>query len=252
MTNDVVLDTKAFEISKFKDDVAYHQSVKKILKLGIPDLDLIHHNTAFNGAANIARQLCLYELYKKTMHLAGHIAEIGVWKGASFLYWAKLVSIFEPHSNTLVHGFDWFEGMKPSEVDRAVKSGKCSGDYDLLRELIEIQDVGNIARLHKLDITKDLDVFFDTFSAAHFKLVFIDAGVYDVVRAAVPRFWDRLGPGGILALDEFNWQSAPGEAIAIRELLPDAEVRTFAWARQPSGYIVKGGDASAVAAGSSP
>lgn len=239
MTDDVILDVKNFEVSKFKNDASYHQSVDKILACNHPALDYIHHNGAFNGSANIARQLSLYELYKMTSHLAGHVAEIGVWKGASFLYWAKLVDIFEPNSNTLVHGLDWFQGMDPGKMDGTVQPGKCGADYNTLRNLIDIQDLGHIARLHKLDITKDLDKFFTTFSSAHFKLVFIDAGVYEVVKAAVTHFWPRLNTGGILVLDEFNWETSPGEAIAIRETLPNARIQSFSWTRQPSGYIVK-------------
>jgi len=62
---------------------------------------------------NIGRFLALYETYKRTLNLAGHIAEVGVWKASSLLYFAKLTRLFESESPTLVHGFDWYRGMVP-------------------------------------------------------------------------------------------------------------------------------------------
>lgn len=47
-------------------------------------------------------------------------------KKVLFLYLAKLVQLFEPHSLTEVHGFDWFKGMRmPSKHD----DNQCEGDY---------------------------------------------------------------------------------------------------------------------------
>ncbi|MBM3491845.1 MAG: class I SAM-dependent methyltransferase [Alphaproteobacteria bacterium] len=237
--DEVIIDFGRAEAGKFVEDTGFHASMSEILSLGHQPLDYIHHGPAFAGAVNIARFLSLYELYKKVQHLSGHIAEIGLWKGASFLFWAKLVDIFEPRSNTLVHGFDWFKGMSPETIDGPVQAAKCSEDYDRLRCLIDRQGIGRIARLHKLDITQDLDRFFDRHPGIVFKLVFVDAGVYSVVRKAVPAFWQRLNATGILVLDEYNYQSSPGETIAIGELLPDLPVRSIPWTRTPSGYIVK-------------
>jgi hypothetical protein len=238
-SDDIIIDTRDFEVGKFTADANYHAALEQILELGHEPKDYLHHGNAFAGFVTLARTLSLYEIYKKTMDLSGHIAEIGVWKGSSFLLWAKLVSIFEPHSNTLVHGFDWFEGVKPGPLDQNVVDGKCKTDYQQLRDLIDLQEIGHIARLHKLDVTKDLDEFFEVHSGAKFKIVFLDAGIYDVVNSTIQYFWERLNTGGILVLDEYNYQSSPGEAVAVRELLPDQTVHSIPWTRTPSGYIIK-------------
>ena len=239
MEDDVIIDFGRAEAGKFVQDPGFHASMNEIVSLGHQPMDYIHHSPAFAGSVNIARFLSLYELYKKVQHLSGHIAEIGLWKGASFLYWAKLVDIFEPHSNTLVHGFDWFKGMMPGAIDGPVMVNKCSEDYVRLRNLIDIQKIGRIARLHKMDVTKSLDKFIDQHPGIVFKLVFVDAGVYSVVKEAVPVFWERLNSSGILVLDEYNYQSSPGETIAIGEILPNVPVHSIPWTRTPSGYIVK-------------
>ena len=100
------------EIEKhLKKKTEYHKTLEQILELNFETRDYIHNNPLFNGDVNIARYLALYEIYKQTLGLNGHIADCGMWRGSTFMYFCKLAEIFEPHSYTLVHGFDWFEGM---------------------------------------------------------------------------------------------------------------------------------------------
>jgi len=79
-------------------------------KQNIPTSDLLEHITAYAGHMSLNRIFTLYELYKKVQNVAGHIAEVGVYKGAGTILFAKLVQIFESEALTQVHGFDWFEG----------------------------------------------------------------------------------------------------------------------------------------------
>jgi hypothetical protein len=74
----------------------YRKALDEIKKLGFDIDDYIHHNPAFAGHMNISRFLALYETYKQTLGLAGHIAEVGVWKAPSLLFFAKLTQLFEP------------------------------------------------------------------------------------------------------------------------------------------------------------
>lgn len=240
MAGSPIFDLADHERAKFTDDPSYRERFKAILDSGPTLEEAIHHGNAFNGAVNIARTLAFYELYKMTAGIAGHVAEIGVWKGASFLLWAKLVQIFEPWSSTQVHGFDWFKGMDPDMRDGDIRSGSYSADYQRLRRLIDIQNLSPIARLHCMDVTTDLHAFADQVPDIRFKLVFFDAGVYSVVKSALPWFWEHLTPGGIVVFDQFNYQVSPGETRAVTEILPGVPIRTMPWTRSPSGYAVKG------------
>src|SRR6185436_4138957 len=78
----------------------YYQGLERIKSLGYTTEDFLHHFPAFVGHMTLARTLSLYEAYKATLGLAGHIAEVGVFRGASTLLFAKLVEIFEPNSLT--------------------------------------------------------------------------------------------------------------------------------------------------------
>src|ERR1700754_4926392 len=94
-----------FETLKFSHrKQPYYEGLKEILSLGYDQEDLIHQFPSFVGHMTLSRFLGLYELYKMTLGVAGHIAEAGVYKGAGTLFLAKLAQIFEPESLTLVHG----------------------------------------------------------------------------------------------------------------------------------------------------
>jgi Methyltransferase domain len=229
-----------FEARKFADrKKPYYEGLAEVLSLGYTAEDLIHHFPSFVGHMTLSRFLVLYELYKMTLGVAGHIAEAGVYKGAGTLLFAKLTQIFEGESLTLVHGFDWFEGMDPSAEERDEVDCSYQEDYSRLMRMISAQKLNHIAHIHKLNLKTDLDGFFEMHPSLQFKLVFLDAGQYDVVKNCLKSFWPRLTSGGILALDQFNHEHAPGETRAVKEFMPDAKIRTFPFGWMPTAYVVK-------------
>lgn len=201
--------------------------------------DFMEHFTAYVGHMSLSRVIGLYELYKKTLGISGHIGEIGVYKGASFFLFLKLVKIFEGESLTQVHGFDWFEGTVTDDIELKVDPLSYKGDYDEIKELIQLQGFKNSGFLHKMDVTKELSDFLNKNKHLQFKLFFLDAGLYKVVKSTLKLVWDRITPGGIVILDQFNHELAPGETMAVRELLPNVKVKTLPNIWMPTGYIIK-------------
>jgi hypothetical protein len=219
---------------------AYWQGIQEILGMGIPPADLIHHAPAFAGHMNLGRYLALYEAYKMALPYTGHIAEAGIWKGTCTLLFAKLVRLFEPETLSLVHGFDWFQGARVEGAEATlVEPGAYAASADWVRKLVSVQGLDDIVRIHDLDLAKALPAFFEHHPHLQFKLVFLDCGYYDVVKACIEAFWPRLTPGGLLVLDNLNHETAPGETQAVRELLPHSRIRSFGFAFQPTSYIVK-------------
>jgi hypothetical protein len=236
----------------------YRGALAEMRSMGFPFEDLIHHHPAFVGHMNLARFLALYEVFRRTRGLSGHIAEVGVWKGAGMFYFAKLLKIFEPESAALVHGFDWYKGTQwgPDEltnkVQRLIKRSPTSdeetrrktdeeakGLHAKVCKLIDIQGLGNTVHLHNIDVTSELADFFGRHPHIQFRIVFMDIGSYEATSACLPHFWPRIIPGGVMILDQFNHEMSPGETRAVRELLPDVAVRTFPFTNHPSAYIVK-------------
>jgi hypothetical protein len=209
-------------------------------RMGYGIADFYEHFPCFVGAAYLARFISLYECYKNTLGISGHIAEVGVFRGACSLFFGKLSVLYEPAALTQVHGFDLFE--RATYPDDAPKGYGFNENYERVRNLVEIQGYQNHVKLHQLDARTDLPAF----SAAHphlqFKLVLLDSGAeYEIVRSCVETFWPRLSLGGIMIFDQYNHEAAPEETRAARDCLPpDAVIRTFPHGWMPTAYVVKG------------
>jgi len=150
-----------FESQKFaKLRPEYIRGFEEMMALDFDKTDYINHFPAFVGHLTLARFLTLYEAYKMTLNIAGHIAEVGTFMGTCSLFFAKLIKIFEPSSLTLVHGFDWFKGAKTTNEEKYVENGECQVDYNKVMQLIKSQGLENIVHIHNLNITKELGTFF--------------------------------------------------------------------------------------------
>ena len=229
-----------FESMKFDNRREQYYKYVDYLKENTPSVeDFMQDFSAYVGHMSLNRVLTIYELYKKTLGLAGHVADVGVYKGASSLLFAKLIKIFEPESLTLCHGFDWFEGMMPTENDSMMVPGGYKTNYEDILNLVEKQDFSNILKIHKLDLLKECPAFFNEYQHLKFKLVMMDAGAYEVMKAAIPFFWDRLTKGGIMIFDQYSCEFAKGETLAISEILPNETIRTIPNSWMPNAYIVK-------------
>jgi len=228
------------EYTRFQNRRAgYYEGLAKIKALEFSFEEILEHYPSFVGHMTISRFLGLYELYKQTLGVAGHIAEVGVYNGASFFHFAKLIQIFESESLTQVHGFDWFAGTGKDEIVTHVKEGTYKESYERIIELVRAQKLENLAFIHKMNVITDLKPFLDRYLHLQFKLIFLDAGMYNVVKTVLPLLWERLTPGGILILDQYNHELSPGETLAVREILPNAHVKTLPNIWMPSAYIIK-------------
>lgn len=237
-----------YETMKFDNRrVPYHDGLKTMFSLGFSQEDYLHHFPAFVGHMTLARFLALYETYKMTLGVAGHIAEVGVFKGAGTLLFAKLTQIFEPESLTLIHGFDWFRGIEPIAEESRIPKGHARESKERVLELVRCQGLDSIVHIHDLDVTCELGRFFDERTYMQFKLVFIDVATYEATIASIKHFWPRLTIGGIMVFDQYNHELSPGETRAVKEFMPDVKLKTFPFAWMPTAYAVKSADGRAQA-----
>ena len=172
------------------------------------------------------------------MTLFGHIAG-GDLKRNRLIYFCKPAALQAGVDDSLVHGFDWFEAHARGKDAGDRLSRAYQSSLEWVRKLVSVQGLDPIVRIHDVDLTKDLPVFFECHPHLQFKLVFLDCGYYDVVRECIREFWPRLTPGGVMVLDNLNHETAAGETLAVREMLPDRPIRSFGFTFMPTGYIVK-------------
>jgi hypothetical protein len=220
-------------------DALYFHYIQQLKQMQVDTQDLVFQFPVFVGQVNLARYLFFYDLYKRVMELNGHMADVGTYKGASFLFMAKMLKLFEPHNTTQVHGFDWFQGMQPGQADCAQQQGQYQADYDTLLRLTTLQGLSDVAVLHKMDLTQELDGFMDANPHMRFKLVFIDCGMEQVLEKTLPAFWDRLVMGGILIMDHYNCEVSPTESRLVDSVVGQNRIRQIPCNRQPTAYIVK-------------
>jgi hypothetical protein len=203
--------------------------------------DFYDHFPCFTSAKNISRFISFYECYKKTLEISGHIAEVGVYRGAVSFFFAKLALLYEPQGLTQIHGFDWFKAPEGEEAPKFPDPASYYEPYERISAILNVQGLQNHLLLHRIDVLKELEKFFIDNDHLRFKIVFLDVGTYEIVARCIQEFWPRLSQGGILILDQYNYEVAPGETKAVHDLLPeDVVIRTFPQGWMPTAYMVKG------------
>jgi len=157
-----------------------------------------------------ARCYMLYQVARQTAHLAGEVAEVGVYKGGT----AKLLARSLPHKS--VHLFDTFAGMPATNpgLDKHVGGDFSDTSLDEVRQ--HLKDCGNV-RFYQ-------GVFPSTagpVEATRFSLVHVDADIYDSVRACCEFFYPRLERDAVLIFDDYGFPTCPGARKAVDDFFRD-------------------------------
>lgn len=218
------------------DDAIFMEYRKQIPELCDDPIEVVDNWPAYVGPVNWARFRALYEIYRQTINLAGHIADIGSYKGASLLFFAKYcIKIDEPYSPTEAHGFEWFKGQQPGPQDDAAQKGKYVANKERLERLIKAQGLSTFCKLNDIDLINESHKFFEANPHVRYKLVFIDCGIRQVMEAVKRHFFPRIVPGGIVILDHFNDPVSPSES----SLFDGYEMFQLPYTRSPTAYFVK-------------
>jgi predicted O-methyltransferase YrrM len=108
--------------------------------------------------------------------------------------------------------------------------------------MINLSELDDDIVIHKGDILKTLpDVLKN--EGLSFSFVYCDTDLYAPIRLILDSLHPRLSKGGIIAMDEWNYDKWPGEAIAVREFMEhhgeSYEMCHVNNARQPSLVLKK-------------
>ncbi len=144
--------------------------------------------------------------------IPGDTAELGVFRGD----FAALINAAFP--DRTIHLFDTFEGFRTQDVEIERVQGLSrarEGDFSETAEELVIGRLPHpeLAVFHK-------GWFPDTFRGceeAVFAFVSVDADLYAPTAAALPLFWERLSPGGVMMVHDVNSTQFSGAGKAVRE-----------------------------------
>jgi 3-O-methyltransferase len=204
-----------------------------------------------------ARQLAIYELYRRTITLPGSIAEFGVRNGANFFYLARMIELFNPAQRfdgiaaRHLYGFDTFAGF-PSvdDKDRAptawheMRVGGVNCDRDLFfRDYEAFRTASPIgSRMHILegDVCATLPRFIQDNPGVRFSLLYLDLDLYEPTRVCLELLRPKLVPGAIVVFDEYAIKEFPGETEAADEFLAEhgLVLQSLPWCFSPAAFAV--------------
>jgi len=144
--------------------------------------------------------------------IPGDAAELGVFRGD----FAALINAAFP--DRTIHLFDTFEGFPARDVEIEQAQGLSrakTGDFKETAENLVEKRLPHPERavFHKGYFPDS----FDGCTEMTFAFVSVDADLYAPTAAALPLFFDRLSPGGVLLIHDVNSTQFSGAGKAVRE-----------------------------------
>lgn len=180
------------------------------------------HWPLYCGTAQLARTLAIYDLFRATMHVPGHVAEFGCHRGANLLFLAKVLRVLDPHGSKEVIGFDSFEGLTAFDESDGIarrQAGRYRGDLAELESMIRLHELDDEVQLCVGLIEDTLPELLAQRPELTFSFVYCDTDLHDSTAAVLALLDPRLSVGGKFVFDEWNHQHYPGEGIAANDFL---------------------------------
>jgi hypothetical protein len=173
--------------------------------------------------------LARYELMKLIQDIPGAIIEFGVCSGSGLMSLIHSHTILQPtYRYREFYGFDTFEGF-PNVHENDIKNIKwekgdfANDSYDRLSNIIDIHNnyyyLPTNVNLIKGDVCETLPIFLKENGHLLVSLLYLDMDIYEPTKVALKLLLPRMNKGSIIAFDELNYKSFPGETIAMLEEL---------------------------------
>ena len=195
---------------------------------GMNETNIWDYENAFywySSPTRLNKLLAHFELYKSISDLPGHILEFGVFKGVSLIRLATFRSTLENDFARKIVGFDAFgkfpkKGLKLKiDQDFSIHHDKSAGnglDIKTLKNILNKKGFKNI-ELIKGNIIKTLPKYLDDNPETRIAFLHLDMDVKEPTDLALNLLFDRVVPGGLIILDDYN--AVAGETISVDEFV---------------------------------
>ena len=200
-----------------------------------------------NDTSRIQKILVRYELFKMSSGIPGDIVECGVFKGAGWMYWLKLLELYSRGEQKKVIGFDTFESFAESLLDYEIKSAStftAEAKFNGVKpeELIKrAHEAGlNNGELISGDVIETIPRYAKDNPGFRISLLNLDFDTYHGTKVALETFYDYLSPGAVIVLDEYG-KRGWGESDAVDEFINGKSIKLVAirGSYQPTAYFLK-------------
>lgn len=233
--------------------VARRELLRLLKESPVPEREQLQNLGLFTGRNLLQRILVLNDLYQRIVSVHGVVMEFGVRWGQNLSLFTAFRGIYEPFNfNRKVIGFDTFQGfpsVHPNDGgSEVVKVGAytVSENYEqYLGTILRCQEAespyDHLVK-HELvvgDVMKTVPEYLDKNPETIIALAYFDLDLYEPTKQCLLQIRNRLTKGSLLAFDELNHPSFPGETLAVKETLG---LDAYAIRRSPlnpnMGYIV--------------
>lgn len=196
----------------------------------------------FSSREQINETLCRIELFQKILTVSGAIVECGVAQGNGLMLMSYLSLTHEPYAlNRKVIGFDSFQGFRSlgeNDPGDLSESDFSSVSLDRLKEAESLYDcdrpLNHIPRVEIVpgDATSTIPEYAASHPELSIALLYLDFDIYEPTKAALEHLLPLVCRGGIVVLDEFNYDKFPGETQALKDVMKieEVELRRFPYA----------------------
>jgi len=175
----------------------------------------------FSDTSRLKKAVAHYEIYRKILSLPGDIAEFGVFKAASLIRFATYRDMLENSSGRQIIGFDAFgkfpHAQDETQTDDAfIKHFEASAGDGLVMEDVQsvMQHKGfDNVKLIEGDVTDTLHKYLTANAEKRFALVHLDMDVHAPTIATLEAIWERIVPGGLVVVDDYNAVAGATEAV---------------------------------------
>ena len=224
----------------------YQMKMEELIKHSIELFgarDTLDNFAKYASRQSITKFLARDRIFREILNIHGSIIECGVYMGQGLMQWAQLSSIYEPVGGVTreVFGFDTFTGFPSvTEIDNlnvAELDHHEAGDlavpdaYNNINESIALYDLNRflsqVPKVHliKCDFMLTSETFFSIYPHVIPALLYLDFDLYEPTKKALEIFYPKMPKGSIIAFDESNDPTWPGETKAIYEMLNIKELK---------------------------
>lgn len=179
----------------------------------------------FSPQNRVAKQIAHWELYKKIKNSPGDVLEFGVYKGASLLRWATFREITENSYTRKIIGFDAFGEFPISPeassadhkfVEKFSAAGGDGLNINETEKIINHKGFENV-KLIKGDVLHTLPNFLQENPHIRISMLHLDMDIYEPTLFVLKKLWDRIVPGGLVVIDDYN--DVEGATKAVDEFI---------------------------------
>jgi len=231
-----------------------HWEELQFLTKDIPFDEMMKNWPAFIRRRELPRLLAHYELFKQIIDLPGSIVELGVYLGAGFFTWSKLLETFVPGDRSRrVYGFDDFRGytkFSPEDGDPSpwIKNiiGPKVASEDYTRRMIKLHNDDNMlpgvtrCEIWAGNIRLTVPEFARESQGIRLSMLYFDVNLYEPTLVGLEWLYPLVLPGGLVVFNGYGGRPWQGEAEAIKQYFaPVPVMKKFPWSTHPSAYFVK-------------